>query len=157
VYDWHKALALLPKNSKVTSGARAGDLPVKFTGMQRVDETAGLTFDETDWETAKNKDSWDKLDGKRVALKVVIRAEDNQYMLGDIKQDQYTCFTVAGPQGMDSGGLPLRVYVKKGTRFERAVKQAKGYHTGSPEETHLIKGTARNNRQMVADVVERAD
>jgi hypothetical protein len=51
----------------------------------------------------------------------------------------------------------MQCYVKKGTRFERVMKQAKGYASGKPEEFHVLKGIARPNRQMVVEVIERAD
>jgi hypothetical protein len=48
-------------------------------------------------------------------------------------------------------------FVKKGTRFERALKQAKGYGPGKPEELHVIKGVAKPNRTMIVEVIEKAD
>lgn len=154
-YDWKKALVLFPKNAKVTSGARAKDFPVSFTGIKRDVQT--YSYDDTTWDIAKDRAAWDKLDGKRVSLKVVIRSTDNQWMLSDVSKDDFNVFTVTGPDGNDSGGLPLRVYVKRGTSAERKVRQAKSYSSGSPEQWYFIKGVVRQNRQMVADVVERAD
>lgn len=154
-YDAAKALQLFPKNPKVTAGARASDLPVKFTGITRV--TATHEYTDVEWEVAKSKDTWEKLDGKRVALKVVIRAVDNQYYLDDVKKEEFQVFTVAGPEGTESGGLPLRAYVKKGTRPERTMKQSKGYSSGQVTETHVIRGIARSNRQIVAEEIEKAD
>ncbi len=152
-YDWKKALTLFPKNAQCQAGARAANQDVKFTGIERKEEEH--EYAETTWDVAKSKDEWEKLKDKRVTLKVAIKAIDNQWMLEDIKKDEYECFLVGGPEGTDSGGLPLRCYVKKGTRFERAVKQAKGYTSGKPEETHIIKGIARTNRQIVVEVVEK--
>ena len=51
----------------------------------------------------------------------------------------------------------MRVYVLRGTRFERVFKQAKGYGPGRPEETHVVKGVAKTGRQMLVEAVERAD
>lgn len=155
-YDWAKAVQLFPKNSKITAGAKASTFPAKFTGAAPKAETA-YDYDESSWDVAKSRDTWEKLDGKRVSLKVVIRSTDNQYMLEDIKKDDYLCFTAAGPEGNDSGGLPLRLYVKKGTGPERVVRQAKSYSSGTPQQTYLIKGVARSNRQMIAEAIERAD
>ncbi|MHB8878273.1 MAG: right-handed parallel beta-helix repeat-containing protein [Myxococcaceae bacterium] len=154
-YDWKKALTLFPKNPKVTAGARAANLPVKFEGTAPKEE-AQHEYTEVTWDTAKDRTAWDKLDGQRVKLTIAIRSTDNQYYLEDIKEAAFQCFTVSGPTG-EEGGLPLRAYVKKGTRYERAMKQAKGFGTGKPEETHVLKGIARGNRQLVAEIIERAD
>jgi hypothetical protein len=78
-------------------------------------------------------------------------------MLDDVKKDDYLCFMATGPEGSESGGLPLRLYVKKGTRQERVVQQAKPYSSGPVEQTYTIKGVVRSNRQMVAEGIERAD
>jgi len=87
-------------------------------------------------------------------LKIAIKGIDNQWFLDDVKKDEYECFLVTGPE--NDGGLPMRCYVKRGTRFERAVKQAKGVPTSSrPEETHILRGVARTRRQMVVEVVEK--
>ena len=51
----------------------------------------------------------------------------------------------------------MRCYVKKGTKYERVVKNAKDATRGKPEELYVIKGIARQNRNMVVEVVERAD
>jgi len=90
-----------------------------------------------------------------VALKVVIRGADNQYGLDGIAQADYQAFNVAGPLGSDSGGLPLRCYVRRGTRHERALNNAKAYSSGRPEESYVVKGVARGNRQMVVEVIEK--
>ena len=37
------------------------------------------------------------------------------------------------------------------------ILNQKGYSTGTPEQWHVIKGIARTNKQMVVEVVERAD
>ena len=153
-YDWKLALTLFPKNPKCKAGARASNLEVKFEGVERKEETR--EYEETAWDVARNKDAWEKLAGKRVSLKVGIKTTDNQYPLEDVKEAEYQCFMVGGAEGSDSG-LPLRCYVKKGTRFERVMKQAKGYSSGKPEEMHVIKGIARPNRQMVVEGIEKAE
>ena len=152
-YDWKKALTLFPKNAQCKAGARAANQPVSFTGIER--KEAEHEYAETTWDVAKNKDEWEKLKDKRVMLKVAIRSVDNQWFLDDIKKEEWNCFTVGGPEGSDSGGLPLRCYVKKGTRHERAMKNSKGYTSGKPEETHILKGIARTNRQLVVEVIEK--
>lgn len=155
-YDWKGATQLFPKNAKLTSGARAQSFPVKFTG--KVPE-AGPSYDyaESSWDVAKSRDAWDKLDGKRVQLKIVIKELDGQTQLPDVKLDEYQPFTAYGPEGIDGGGLPMRLYVKKGTRLERLVRGAKGYRTGTPEEFYVVKGVARSNRQLVTEAVEKAE
>jgi hypothetical protein len=155
-YDWKKALGLFPKNAQCKAGARARNLEVKFEGIERKEETH--EYQDSSWEVAKSGPAWDALARKRVALKVAIQGEDNQYMLSDIDKAQYLCFkVVAPPELFDSGGLPLRCYIKRGTRFERVVRNAKDFGTGKPEETYLLKGIARERGQMVVEVAERAD
>ena len=155
-YDWAKAVKLFPRNPKVTAGARESTFPVKFTGKPPEAEVA-YDYAETDWDTAKNKEAWEKLVNKRVALKLVINRTDTQYQLDDVKKEDYLCFIAVGPQGSNANGLPLRLYVKRGTKPERVVQQAKDYSSGPVDQIYLIKGVARSNRQMIAEVVERAD
>jgi hypothetical protein len=92
-----------------------------------------------------------------VALKIAINRLDSQYSLPDIKEAEYTCFLVSGPEGIDSGGQPLRCYVKKGTRMERVLNNAKSRGGGKPEEWYVVKGIARPNRQMVVEVIEKTE
>ena len=155
-YDWSKAVLLFPKNGKVKSGAKETTFPAKFTGAAPQAEVA-YDYDESSWDVAKNKDAWEKLSSKRVALKLVFARTDSQYMLDDVKKDDYLCFMAVGPEGSDSGGLPLRVYGKRGTKQERVVQNAKSYSSGPVEQMYVIKGVARSNRQMIAEVVERAE
>jgi hypothetical protein len=155
-YDWKLALALFPKNEQCGAGARRKKLEVKFEGIVR--EEPKHEYEEVTWETAKSKDEWAKLEGKRVMIKVAIQSTDNSYYLDDVKEAEFTCFKALGPEGSESGGLPLRCYVKKGTRHDRAVRQAKGVMSSSkPEELHVAKGIARKDRQLVAEVVEKAE
>jgi hypothetical protein len=154
-YPWQSAVNLVPKNPKVKAGARPAPQPVKFEGIERKEET--FEYAETSWDAAKDRTKWDALKDKRVWLKVSMRPIDNQFQLEDITAAQYTPFQVHGVDGTDSGGLPMRCYVKKGTKYERIVKNAKDATRGKPEETYVIKGIARQNRNMVVEVVERAD
>ncbi len=154
-YDWKSALQLFPKNPKVTQGARAQSFPVSFTGVARTEQT--FEYTETTWDAAKASDAWDKLGGKRVSLRVVIKDPDNQYRLDDLKEREWQAFMVTGPQGADSGGLPMRMYVKRGTKHERVLQQAKSYSSGDPQEFYLVKGLARPNRQLQVEVIERTD
>jgi hypothetical protein len=155
-YDWQKAVNLFPKNPKVTQGAREKNLPVKFSGSVTAAEAA-YDYSDSNWDTARSKEEWSKIDGKRVALKLVITRTETDYDLPDIKESEYLCFMATGPDGSNSGGLPLKLYVKKGTKQERVVRNAKSYSSGPVEQTYMIKGVVRSNRQMVAEVVERAD
>lgn len=155
-YPWEKAMNLFPKNPKITAGARAKDLPVKFIGVDRKDESYEYT--EVNWDSdAANKDAWEKLNGKRVAMKVVLNRVDNQWYLPEAPKESFTVFVCTGPDGSNSPGLPLRGYVKKGSRQERVVNSAKSYSSGSPEQWYVIKGVAKTNKQMIVEVVERAD
>ena len=152
-YPWKSAINLFPKNPKCKAGARQIPLTVKFEGIERKEET--FEYAESTWDAAKDRATWDALNKKRVTLKVAVKPIDDQYQLDDIKKDEYTAFQVSSAD--DSGGLPLRCYVRKGTRFERAVKNAKDFGTGKPEESYIIKGIARENRSMVVEAIERAD
>jgi hypothetical protein len=154
-YDWKQAMELFPKNPACKAGARAVPLTVKFEGVVRSEEA--FEYAETTWDVAKSAPEWDKLEGKRVMLKVAVKSEDNQFPLAEVKKEERSAWQVDGPLGTDSGGLPMRVYVVRGTRHERVFRQAKGHGPGKPEETHLIKGVAKPNRQMLVEAVERTD
>jgi hypothetical protein len=153
-YDYKLAVTLFPKNEKCKAGARASDLPVKFEGIVRKEEAH--EYEETTWDVAKNRDAWDKLAGKRVWFKGSIKSLDNKYPLEEAKEAEYQSFYIGGPEGSDSG-LPMLGFVKKGTRHERALRQAKGYGPGKPEELHVVKGIAKPNRTMIVEVIERAE
>ncbi|HZE96331.1 MAG TPA: right-handed parallel beta-helix repeat-containing protein [Planctomycetota bacterium] len=155
LYDYKDAINLIPKNAKCKAGARQVPLEVKFEGIERKVET--FEYAESSWDAAKDRSSWDALKGKRVSLKVSLLSVDNTYQLDDINKDDYTSFRAQSAEGIDAGGLPLRCYVKKGTAVERVVKNAKDASRGKPEETYIIKGIARELRNMVVEVVERAD
>ena len=155
-YDRTLALAVFPTNAKVTAGAQKTEaLPVKFEGVAVAAEEH--EYAPVVWDDVQSSGNWEKLDGKRIALKGVIERTDNQYGLDDIKEEKYSAWMVTGPQGSDSPGLPIRVYVPKGTKVERMFNQAKGYSSGAVEETHLIKGIARTPRQLVVEAAEKAD
>ncbi|HYH97345.1 hypothetical protein [Hyalangium sp.] len=154
-YEWKDAIRLFPKNPKVTAGARASDLGVKFEAVEKKEESQ--SYEEVSWDVAKSSGAWEKYEGKRVELTVVIRDRDNQYQLPDLKKEEWQAFTVFGPEGIDSGGLPMRAYVTRGSKAERAVQQAKSYSSGTPEQTYVIKGVVRNGRQLQVEAVERAD
>lgn len=156
LYPWNKALQLFPKNPKVTAGARSKDLPVSFTGVARTETT--YEYEDVNWaDVAPSASSWAKLEGKRVSMKVVIQRPDNQVQLAGLTREEFSPFMVTGPEGSDSVGLPMRIYVKRGTKAERVVNNAKSYSSGSPDQWYLIKGVAKGDRQMIAEVVERAD
>jgi hypothetical protein len=154
-YDRALAMSLFPKNPDCKAGARPLTLQVKFEGVAR--QEAPHDYTNTTWEAATAGDAWDKLDGKRISMKVAIQQSDNQWNLDDIKKEQYSSWKVGGPEGSNSPGLPIRVYVPLGSKTERMFQQAKGYSTGAVEETHIIKGIARAPRQMVIEAVEKAD
>jgi hypothetical protein len=154
-YPWQQALSCVPKSSAVRAGARPAGLAVKFEGVVRTVATQNYTA--TSWEVARNANEWAKLEGQRVELLVAIKSEDNQYLLPGVGAETHLAFQVGGPEGTDSGGLPLRCYVPRGTRVERAVKQAKGYGPGKPEQRHIVRGIAKANRQLLVEEVERKD
>lgn len=119
---------------------------MRFTGVARVEEAHD--YEDVQWnDTAADKTRWDALGGKRVAMRVVIRRVDNQWMLPEAPKEQFTVFLVAGPDGNDSPGLPLRVYVKKGGKAERVLNGAKDYSSGTPDQWYVIKGVAKTGKQ----------
>jgi ribosomal protein S6E (S10) len=146
---------LLRAQAQVTSGARAKSFPVSFTGVARTEES--FEYAESSWDVAKDGGKWNALDGKRVSMKVVIRDPDSQYQLDDVKKEQFQAFTVTGVEGSDSGGLPMRMYVKRGTKHERLLNDAPSYSSGPPKAFYVVKGVVRAPRQMVVEVIERAD
>lgn len=154
-YDRALAMNFAPKSSKVTAGARPVKLDVKFEGVAKAEEQHDYT--DVNWDEVYSADNWAKLDGKRVAMKVVIQRSDNQWNLDDIKKDKFSVWMVVGPAGTDSPGLPMRVYVPVGTRTERAFNRAKSYSSGPVGETYVLKGVVRNGRQLVVESVEKAD
>ena len=74
-----------------------------------------------------------------------------------MKKEQYQAFTVTGPDGSDSGGLPMRMYVQRGTKHERLLNDAPSYSSGPPKVFYVVKGLVRAPRQLVVEVLERAD
>ncbi len=154
-YDRTLAMSLFPRNAECKAGARPAALTVKFDGVARTDEQHDYT--DVTWDDVQSDANWAKLDGKRISMKVAIQQVDNQWNLDDIKKDDYASWKIGGPQGTDSPGLPVRVYVKAGTRAQRTFNQAKGYSTGTVEETHIVKGIARSGRQIVIESVEKSD
>ena len=151
---WKDAINVFPKNPKVKAGARARDLPVSFTGKAPVAEVAH-EYENTDWSKMRSKDAWAPLKGKRVQVKIVICDTGSQYDLDDIKTDDYQAFRVYGEEGDAPGGLPMHVYVKRGTRQERLMQDAKTYRSGTPDQIYLVKGVARENRTLTFEQIER--
>lgn len=154
-YDWQQALAMVPKNPLCKAGARPFREVAQFTGVVRVEATHD--YADTTWEVARSADTWAALDGQRVAIKVAIQRTDNQYLLDDLKKEEFECFKVCGPEGTDSPGLPLTCYVKRGSSAERAMSKAQGYSRGVPDELFVLQGVARQKRVLVVEAVQKAD
>jgi hypothetical protein len=131
-------------------------LEVKFEGVAKP-PAEQHEYAETTWEVASKADDWAKLAGKRVSLKVAIKSVDNQWLLAEAPKEKFAVYQVGGPEGSNSPGLPMRVYVPLGTRLDRTFKNAKGYSSGPVAETHIIKGIAHDKRQMIVEAVERSD
>ena len=155
---WKEALNAFPKNPKVKAGARAKDLPVVFSGTGGGGGAeAQHNYEQVDWTKGKSKDTWAAFDGKHVTMKIVIKDDDSNYYLSDIKKDDYQCYSIWGENGDKDGGLPMKAYVKRGTKHERVMQKAKSYRTGDPDETYIVKGVARENRTLIVESIERAD
>jgi hypothetical protein len=128
---------------------------VKFEGIERKEET--IEYAETSWDAAKDRSKWDALKDKRVSLKVSLRPIDNQYQLEDITAAQYTPFQVHGVDGTDSGGLPMRCYVKKGTKYERVVKNAKDSSRASPRRSTSSRASPARTATWWSKSLERTE
>ncbi len=150
-YEWQPAFALFAANAAV--GARVGTLAVEFAGVARVE--AKHDYEVVTWDAARTADSWAKLGDRRVQLEVAIQRDDNQFQLPGVTNQDYVCFMVTGAAGTDSG-LPMRCYVRKGTQTQRVFDQAKGFQTGKPLELHVIKGIAKERRQMIVEAAEKS-
>ena len=86
LYPWEKALQLFPKNPKVTAGARAKDLPVSFTGVARERDEPRVPGGHLGGHREERRRRGTKLEGKRVAMRVVIRSIDNQFQLAGARE-----------------------------------------------------------------------
>jgi hypothetical protein len=104
------------------------------------------------WEVVLSATAWAKQGGQRVQIDGAIKSTDNTYQLDDIREADYACYQVGSPDG---SGLPLRCYVKRGTKTQRVFEQAKGYTTAAPTELHRLRGVARERRQFVVEAAER--
>ncbi len=150
-YDWKHALTLVPQAAACSAGARPAPQPVAFTGVARVEPVHEYT--EVAWDVARDRAAWDRLVGQRVVLVLAINRLDNQNPLAEAPAAQFQAFVAGSPAG--DAGLPLRCYVRRGTRHERAVTQAKGYSGGRVEELHRVMGVVHENRQLLVERVER--
>lgn len=154
-YDRKSALQLFPRNPECKAGARRRELPVKFEGVPRVVENHEYT--ETTWEAVRDTNAWNGLDGKRIKLVFAVRGEDPQYTLPGIEKSTHSSWSLTGPKGIDSGGMPIRAYARAGTRVERGIRAAKVLTTGPAQETYWISGVVHTPRQFVIEAIERAD
>ncbi|MEQ8767295.1 MAG: right-handed parallel beta-helix repeat-containing protein, partial [Planctomycetota bacterium] len=108
-YDRSSALALFPRNEACRAGARPKDLPVSFTGILRGGDGDSAEYLPIHWEAVRDSGAWDQLAGQRVMLIVSVGGEDNQWRLSGVEKETHSAWKVSGPQGIDSGGLPVRV------------------------------------------------
>jgi hypothetical protein len=44
----------------------------------------------------------------------------------------------------------------EGTQSQRVFEQAKGFRSGKPLELHVVKGTAKERRQLIVESVEKS-
>ena len=153
-YDWQQCLTMVPKNPECTAGARPARMAATFTGIVR--EEVSHEYTETPWASAKSADSWAALDGKRIAIKVGVQRTNNNFQLDDIKKEDYDCYAIIGPEGLD-GGLPMNCYVKRGTNAERVLRTAKMAERGAPDQLYVLRGIARGRRTLVVEDAAKAD
>lgn len=150
LYDFKKALTLFPKKP-LAAGAKKVALSAKFDGVVREDPS--FTWDDTDWDTLVADPT--KLAGKRMAVRVAIRGEDNKYLTPGVDQAVYASWNFMKP---NDNGRAKNVYVKRGTKFERVLRNAKSLGPGEKAvETFVIKGTVQQNGDLVADVIVKED
>jgi hypothetical protein len=155
-YPLEAALRLFPGNAECQAGARRRALTAQFAGVVR--EEPVREYGASSWDVARDRTAWDALDGKRVALTLAFYGEDNQFPLPEAPEAEYRAFRVGDPAGPEGpGGLPLRAYVRRGTRHERAMKQGSGDPRERPHTTWVVRGIARAGRQLIVEAVERAE
>ncbi|MFO0593983.1 MAG: right-handed parallel beta-helix repeat-containing protein [Myxococcaceae bacterium] len=146
MYDYKKALTLFPKK-ELKAGAHQVALQVRFDGIVR--EEPSFAWEDSDWDALIGDPG--KLAGKRVAVKVSIRNEDNKYLTPNIDQAAYASWNFMKP--LDSGRAK-NVYVKRGSKYERVLRNAKVPGPGEKaKEVYVIKGTVQANGDLVADVI----
>lgn len=153
-YDWQKTLVMVPKNAACQAGARPFQALASFTGIVR--EEVAHEYTDTPWETARRADSWATVDGKRVALTIGVQRPDNNFKLDDVKKDDYDCYVIIGPEGID-GGPSMHCYVKRGSTAERVLRTAKMSERGAPDQLYVLRGIARQNRTLVVEAAAKAD
>jgi len=154
-FDGKLAAALWPRNSQCRAGARSRELPVKFEGVER--PVVEHHYTETTWETARDAGAWEKLVGQRVQVVVSIYAGGAEWTTAGVARETHSAWMVHGPVGVDSGGLPMRVYTAIGTGPDRVLRQAKPASTGRPESTYAVRGVACGRRQLIVEAVEKQD
>jgi hypothetical protein len=153
-YDWQRCLTMVPKNPECTAGARPARMEATFTGIVR--EEVSHEYAETPWASARSVDTWAALDGKRIAIQVGVQRANNNFQLEDIKKEDYDCYAIIGPEGLD-GGLPMNCYVKRGTNAERVLRTAKMAERGAPDQLYVLRGIARGRRTLVVEDAAKAD
>lgn len=153
-YDWQQCLTMVPKNPECKAGARPFQSAAKFTGIVR--EEVLHEYAETPWATAKRADTWAALDGQRVAIKVGVQSANSNFQLDDIKKEDYDCYSIIGPEGID-GGLPMNCYVKRGSSAERVLRTAKMSDRGAPDQLYVLSGVARGKRTLVVEAAVKGD
>ena len=149
-FPLEQALELFPGEARCKAGARPVKLEVKLTGITR--EEPAHEYAPTGWDVAKDRSAWDALDGKRVELTLGIYGVDGNMLLADAPKEQYESWRGGPPEGMD--GLPLRLYVKRGTRHERAARLGSTDLRARPEATFVVRGIAKTNRQLLVESIE---
>jgi hypothetical protein len=152
-YPLPATAALFAKDPTTIFGARVVPIVVTFDGVTR--DVVTHEYAPTTWEIAKNATAWDAMAGQRVRIEVAIQRLDTMFQMPGVTAEDHVCFLAGGPDGPDSGGLPLRCYVRKGTRDTRVLQQAKGYATTRPEQRHVLCGVVGPRRQLLVESIER--
>lgn len=149
-YEWQRALELFPANPACKAGARPIPLEVKLDGVVRQEPTHA--YEDVAWEVTKDSRAWDAMDGKRVALRVAVLPQDNNYLLPELEPD-YQLYKAMSPAGTD--GLPIYLYLPRGSRHERAARLGVTDPRSTPETTFIVRGIARPRRCLVVESVEK--
>jgi len=112
-YDSGKAAALVPATA--ARGARRVKLDVNLAPAA---PSPAHPYTPATWEALAQQPQ--TLAGKRVAIKGLFGGEQSQFPFAGIKEDQYRGVRFHDPARKETGLVPL-VYVKRGSRVQRAV------------------------------------
>jgi hypothetical protein len=135
-YDWAAALKIV--SSQFKAGAHPILLEVKPFSAQP--DPVANSYEHTTWQ--KLVDDPRALDNKRVEINGALGREYSSFGFKAITEDEYRAFEFHDVE--ERLGQSPMVYVRKGTKAERALKDLSAWDgNGTPRETHLVRGLAK--------------